>query len=216
MLTSAGVSNNSIHRALIDLLDKPIVAACALFVSTAAHAIPGGAHEVWRQARAWGDLGWESFGVLEPTPMPSSGQEHWLPSLQAADALLIGGGDQFYLSYWMWQSGLATILADLLHDKVYGGASAGSMVVTRTFGEAYDGANPPIGNDKTLGLVDFALYPHLDADYAPEASLVNLEKWAAGIASPAYVIDDQSAIIVRNDVVEVVSEGHWKLFNPAT
>jgi dipeptidase E len=31
---------------------------------------------------------------------------------------------------------------------------------------------------------------------------------------PAYAIDDQTAIKVVDDTVEVVSEGHWKLFTP--
>jgi hypothetical protein len=32
---------------------------------------------------------------------------------------------------------------------------------------------------------------------------------------PAYAIDDQTAIKVTDGTVEVVSEGHWKLFTPA-
>jgi dipeptidase E len=31
---------------------------------------------------------------------------------------------------------------------------------------------------------------------------------------PAYVIDDQTAIKVVDGNVEVVTEGHWKLFSP--
>jgi dipeptidase E len=41
------------------------------------------------------------------------------------------------------------------------------------------------------------------------------ERWAAGIPGPAYAIDDQTAIKVTDGTVEVVSEGHWKLFTPA-
>jgi dipeptidase E len=32
---------------------------------------------------------------------------------------------------------------------------------------------------------------------------------------PAYAIDDQTAIKVTDGTVEVVSEGHWKLFTPS-
>lgn len=214
LLTSAAISNASIRAALIDLLGKPVAASTALFVPTAAHAISSGVAEVWRQARSWAELGWKSFGILELTALPSIPKEYWLDSLRAADAILVGGGDHFYLCYWMWQSGLAELLPDLLGDKVYAGASAGSMVVTQTFGERFAGANSSIGSDRTLGLVDFALYPHLDAIYAPEASMANLEKWAAGIAGPAYAIDDQTAIKVSDGAIEVISEGHWKLFTP--
>jgi dipeptidase E len=48
----------------------------------------------------------------------------------------------------------------------------------------------------------------------PEASLANLERWAAGVDVSAYVIDDQTALKVIDGAVEVVSEGHWKRFTP--
>ena len=63
-----------------------------------------------------------------------------------------------------------------------------------------------------LGLVDFTLLPHLDNPDIPDNSLAEAEKWAAGIPVPAYAIDDQTAIQVVDGVVDVISEGHWKLF----
>jgi dipeptidase E len=33
---------------------------------------------------------------------------------------------------------------------------------------------------------------------------------------PAYAIDDQTAIKVTDEVVEVVSEGHWQRFDANT
>lgn len=44
--------------------------------------------------------------------------------------------------------------------------------------------------------------------------MANAEKWAVGMPVPAYAIDDQTAIKVVGGAVEVVSEGHWKLFAP--
>lgn len=70
------------------------------------------------------------------------------------------------------------------------------------------------GGDRTLGLVDFAMFPHLDHPEVPDNSLANAEKWAAGMDVPAYAIDDQTALVVVDGVVEVVSEGHWKRFTP--
>ena len=49
----------------------------------------------------------------------------------------------------------------------------------------------------------------------PENTLTNAEKWAADISVPAYAIDDETAIKVSDGAVEVVSEGHWKLFTPS-
>jgi hypothetical protein len=45
--------------------------------------------------------------------------------------------------------------------------------------------------------------------------MADAERWAAGMQVPAYAIDDQTAIKVTDGTVEVVSEGHWKLFAPA-
>ena len=46
----------------------------------------------------------------------------------------------------------------------------------------------------------------------PGNSMAEAEQWAAGIAGPAYAIDDETAIKVVDGTVDVVSEGHWKLF----
>ena len=63
-------------------------------------------------------------------------------------------------------------------------------------------------------IVDFSIFPHLDHEDLPENTMADAEQWAAGIAGPAYAIDDQTAIKVVDGTVEVVSEGHWKLFSP--
>ena len=70
------------------------------------------------------------------------------------------------------------------------------------------------GSDSTLGIVDFSIFPHLDHEMLPENTLADAERWAAGLGAPAYAIDDQTAIKVVDGTVEVVSEGHWKLFTP--
>jgi dipeptidase E len=216
LLTSAGISNTSIHNALIDLLGKPVAEASALFVPTAIYALPGGGDIARRVIRgSLGDpfceLGWKSLGVLELTALLSIKQELWIPMLRETDALLVGGGDCQYLCYWMRQSGLADLLPSLLRKTVYVGLSAGSMVMTR-FGTTYGGHTLPAESDKSLGLFEFALHPHLDHEWFPENSLATLEKLAATIPVPSYAIDDHTAIKVINGTVEVVSEGHWKLF----
>ena len=223
LLTSAGIKNSSIRAALVDLLGKPIAESNALCIPTAAYGHPmAGPGAAWRfisgqEPRCpMSGLGWKSLGVLELTALPSIKEEHWVPLVQETDALLVGGGDPFYLCYWMRQSGLADLLPELPRETVYVGVSGGSMVVTAISREQYDmwGPNPPTGSDRALGLVDFTLYAHLDHPDMPDASLANIERWAAGIPVPAYAIDDQTAIKVIDGAVEVVSEGHWKRFVP--
>jgi dipeptidase E len=87
------------------------------------------------------------------------------------------------------------------------------MVMTR-YGTSYGGHTLSADSDKALGLVDIAIHPHLDHEWFPENSLASLEKLAATIPVPSYAIDDQTAIQVIDGTVEVISEGHWKLFGP--
>lgn len=218
LLTSAGISNSSIREALVDLLGKPVAEASAVFIPTAIYAYPGGAEKAYRVISGslgapFCEMGWRSLGVLELTALPSVKKELWVPMLEETDALLVGGGDCQYLTYWMQQSGLAELLPSLLRKTVYVGVSAGSMVMTR-YGTTYGHHTLPADSDKALGLVDFALHPHLDHEWFPENSLANLEKLAATLRVPSYAIDDQTAIKVIDGNVEVVSEGRWKLFTP--
>jgi dipeptidase E len=217
LLTSAGIKNPSIHKTLVDLLDKPIGECSALCIPTAGYAHRGGA------ARAWNfiagrepqcpmvELGWKSVGVLELTALPSIDQEIWVSAVRETDVLLVNGGDPLYLCYWMRQSGFADLLPSLA-DKVYVGLSAGSMVMTPSIGEDFVGWRPPSGGDDTLGLVGFSIFPHLDHPELPDNIMANAEKWAAGMPVPCYAIDDETAIKVVDGDVEVISEGHWKLF----
>jgi dipeptidase E len=216
LLTSAGIKNTSIHNALVDLLGKPIAESSALCIPTANHAQPGGAGHAWRfisgrEARTpMCELGWKSLGVLELTALPSINADYWVPMVRETDVLLVNGGDPLYLCYWMRQSGLAGLLPSL--RAVYVGLSAGSMVMTPNIGEDFVRWNPPAGGDETLGMVGFSMFPHLDHEDLPDNSMADAEKWAAGMPVPAYAIDDQTAIKVVDGTVEVVSEGHWKLF----
>jgi dipeptidase E len=215
LLTSGGISNASIANALVDLLGKPISEATALFVPTAIYAIPNGPDLVAGVIRGslgapFCELGWKSLGLLELTALPSINEELWVAMLDKTDALLVGGGDCQYLVYWMQQSGLADLLPSVLRTTVYVGLSAGSMIMT-SFGTTYGNHNLPAESAKSLGLLDFAIHPHLDHEWFPDNSLASLEKLAASLPMPSYAIDDQTAIKVIDGKVEVVTEGQWKL-----
>jgi dipeptidase E len=160
------------------------------------------------------ELGWKSLGVLELTALPSIDEELWVPLVQETDALLVNGGDALYLCHWMRQSGLADLLPSL-HEAVWVGLSAGSMVMTPKIGEDFVRWTPPSGGDEALGMVDFSIFPHVDHEDMPDNSMANAERWAAEMPGPAYAIDDETAIKVVGGTVEVISEGHWKLFTPS-
>jgi dipeptidase E len=217
LLTSGGVTNPSIHSALVQLLGKPIAECSALCVPTAqwGHPMCGPtsvrgfvAAEPKPDWQYLSGLGWASLGVLELTALPTIGAERWVPWVREADVLLVDGGDATYLCHWMRESGLADLLPSL-PDKVWVGVSAGSMVMTPRIG-AYFVEWPSAPDDRTLGVVDFSIFPHLDA--FPTNTLAHAERWAAEVGVPAYAIDEQTAIKVVDGSVEVVSEGQWTKF----
>jgi len=221
LLTSAGIRNPSIESALVDLLGKPIGEATALCIPTAMYGHPW----VGPGVKAWEfisgrepqcpmcELGWRSLGVLELTALPSIPEDRWVPVVRETDVLLAAGGDALYLSHWMRESGLADLLPSL--ETVWVGLSGGSMAMTPNTGEHFVGWRPPSGGDEALGLVEFAMFPHLDHEELPHNSMADAEKWAAGMSVPGYAVDDETAIKVDNGTVDVVSEGHWKLFTPS-
>ena len=233
LLTSAGITNERIRKALVVLLGKPINQSTALFVPTAIRAYPNGSYYAWESAlmdgsQSLGNLGWKKFGILELTALPSLDKDIWLPEIEEADALIVGGGNGFFLSFWLQKSGLFEIIPEILENgKPYIGISAGSMVLTDSlnfnlerfektgiyYDDEYDEESLiNAGSNKTIPLVDFVIRPHLNSKILPKVTLENIEKWAAKIDAPLYAIDDQTALKVIDKEVEVITEGKWKLF----
>lgn len=215
LLTSAGIRNPSIRAALLELLGKPIEDCTALVCSTASYPLGNGP----RRARDFiageepqtpmAELGWKSVGVLELTVLPSIPRTVWLQELEEADVLLVNGGDTIYLDRWMRESGLAEVLPSL--DLVYVGLSAGSVVMSPSVADRFAAWTRPAGGEG-LGFVDFVIFPHVDNPELPAFTMADAERWAAGLTGPGYAIDDETAIKVVDGVAEVISEGHWRLF----
>jgi dipeptidase E len=238
LLTSSGISNSSISDALVELLGKPIAESSALVVPTGIYPFPGGAGHAFQAISGntkspFAGLGWKSLGVLELSVLPSIDREVWTAAVREADALLVWGGDPVFLAYWLKHSGLAELFPSL-PDTVYVGVSAGSIAMASRFGETFFDepkrsaerlssehivfARPEGDVTMTLvhaegaGQVDFMVIPHVDYDDPQDVAAA--EKWAGRLPVPAYALDDASAVKVADGTVEVVSEGHWKLFSP--
>jgi dipeptidase E len=110
----------------------------------------------------------------------------------------------------MRQSGMVDLLPSL--RAVWVGVSGGSMVMAPSIGSEFVSWSRA-DSDKTLGVVDFSIFPHVDNVRFPENSMTEAEKWAASRPAPSYAIDDQTAIKVTDGTVEVISEGHWKFLS---
>jgi len=58
------------------------------------------------------------------------------------------------------------------------------------------------------------MFPHLDHEDLPENTMADAEKWAAGMSYRRTRLTIKTAIKVVDGAVDVISEGHWKLFTP--
>jgi dipeptidase E len=218
LLTSAGIKNASIHDALVELIGKPTAECDALCIPTALYGHPGaGPRQAWKcisgnePGTPTVALGWKSMGVLELTALPSMGEDRWLPLVRETHVLLVEGGDAAYLCHWVRESGFGDLMPSL-RDTVWVGVSGGSMVMTPRIGDRFVTWQSPAA-DRTLGVVDFSIFPHLDNPHLPNNTMAAAERWAAGLSNPAYAIDDDTAIRVVDGNVDVVSEGTWKRFD---
>jgi len=210
LLTSGGITNPTIEAELVRLLGKPVAESTALVIPTAQWGHPMcGPQSVRRTIvgqPAFAGLPFESIGVLELTALPTIGADRWHPWVREADVLLVDGGDATYLAHWMRQSGLLDLLPSLT-DTVWVGVSAGSMVMTPRIGRDFAHWSD---DDRTLGLVDFSIFPHLNYPGWDDNTLAEAQKWAISMSGPAYALDDQSAISVVDGSIVVVSEGEWQ------
>lgn len=216
LLTSEGITNKSIAKALSELLGKPFGSARAVYIPTAANPENTGSGWDIVEMNTVKNLGFLSFDVVDISEVE---KQIWLPIFEKADVLAFAGGNEVYLFDWINKSGLRHVLPELLATKVYVGNSAGSMVTAKRISVSdidylyYEKEKRTVEFVSGLGFVDFEIRPHLDSPGFPKVRLDYLEKLAKENPTPFYALDDNSAVKVDGDIISVVSEGTWKKFN---
>ncbi|MDK2899127.1 MAG: dipeptidase [Patescibacteria group bacterium] len=224
LLTSNGLSNNSIANALSELIGKKPSDSKIAFIPTAAICDRGDKYWLIDDLYRIKEYGYH-VDIIEISALTT---ESIKDALNDSDAIFIGGGNPFYLSYWMQKKGIFELLPNLLITKVYAGISAGSMIAGNGFQLSskalkrdileesdYDDIGP-IGESsaKTLNFVNFIFKPHLNSmHHVDERSEDYVRKIAEKTNKLIYTLDDQSALKIVDDKIEVVSEGEWLLLN---
>lgn len=215
LLTSGGLANKSIIQSLTDLLNKPFNETHLAFIPTAANLEDGDKWWLINDLKICSDLKFKTIDMVDFSALP---KEVWLKRLMASDVLFVEGGNTFHLNYWVNKSGFKDVLPELLKSKVYVGVSAGTIVVTPSLVLSLAEKQPLLDINETiydegLKLVDFLVEPHLYNSYFPKLTFEYVEKQVKNIPFSVYALDDNSAIKVDDDKIDVVSEGKWKKFN---
>ncbi len=224
LLTSNGLFNDSIANAFHDLVGKKPQNTKVAFIPSAANPD--------RSSKEWLIL--DQYRILERgynvdiIELTAITPERLKTALENVDVIFIGGGNTFYLSFWMQKSGLFALLPELLKTKVYAGISAGSMIIgqslvltsqalknTQAFvDEDYDELGPEgESSGKTLKLVDFIFRPHLNSRYFNLARMDILEQKVKQVDFPVYALDDNSGLKIVDGDIKIISEGVWKFFD---
>lgn len=224
LLTSGGITNNTLAEALEDLAGKAFDQLKIAFILTAAFCDSG--NKGWliddlARLKAHG----ATIDIVDIAQLPT---DEIGKRLEWSDVILVGGGNTFYLSYWMQKSKLFELLPKLLSTRVYAGISAGSMIASstvKTASQAYSSEHfydasyeeyGPVGRSsaKAMEWVDFAFRPHLNSRYFPEVTQEKMQNIADALGVEIYVVDDQCAVKVDSDDISVVGDGEWQKLEP--
>ncbi|HVV25674.1 MAG TPA: Type 1 glutamine amidotransferase-like domain-containing protein [Candidatus Saccharimonadales bacterium] len=133
--------------------------------------------------------------------------------IDGAGLVWVPGGNTFLLRRAMYDSGLDKLLVKLLREDklVYGGSSAGSIVMTPSlhgteWSDDPDQVKAVYGKDKIwngLGLVDFYIVPHYGSDWFADKArhmAIYLKKHQL----PYKPIRDGQVIVVDGEKVELL------------
>ncbi len=214
LLTSGGLTNKSIEKALFDLVGKKAEDTSLVFIPTASN--------VETEDKDWliNDLiniRKQGFKAVHITDISAVPEDIWRPQMEAADVLFFEGGNTYHLMHWITKSGLINILPELLKTKVYVGLSAGSMVTSPDLAlrlsQLIYGDEIEKENMVGLNYTDFYFLPHLYSPYFPIRNADRLEEVAKTFSKKIYALDDQSALKIVDGKVEMVSEGKYLEFN---
>jgi dipeptidase E len=216
LLTSAGFTNDSIKKALLDLTGRSLDQLNLAFIPTAADVGKGDKGWLIDDLSNCKNLGFASIDIVDISAIP---KDIWEEKLKNADILLFGGGNTFHLMYWLNKSGLAEMLPEMLKEKIYVGISAGSIVASHKLSVSdserfyYPEGYVPDKDEPGLGFVNFHIRPHFNSPDFPKLRKDILEELAKELSEPLYAIDNQTAIKVVDDKIEIISEGEYLKLN---
>ena len=215
LLTSSGLTNNSIANALFELTGKKPEETTVVFIPTASNVETG--DKDWLITDLI-NLKKQNFKAIEITDISAVDEKVWKSSLERADVLFFEGGNTYHLMRWLDKTGLTKSLPELLKDKVYVGVSAGSMVTNPDLAlklsqQIYEEDMLETEEMKGLDFVDFYFLPHLNSEWFKKMRRENIEKVGLEISRPIYALDDNSALKIVDDKLEVISEGEWFVIN---
>lgn len=216
LLTSAGLKNEGIAQAILDLTGLPKEKIRLAYIPTAANADSydkGWSIDDMAQCNAQG------YGFIDIVDFSAIPKANWFARLESANVLFFGGGNEQYLARMMREHGLRDLLPQLLKTRLYVGVSAGSMVTGKFLTSdmlkiVYPNESFTDDLEAGLGYVDFHFLPHLESEHFTQMKEGNVRMIQPQLTAPLYALDDQTALVVEDGTVTVVGKGKHLLVEP--
>ncbi len=216
-LTSAGITNPTLAKELLQLAGKPASQLRVAFVPTAANREDEDKSWLVDDMNNVKKLGFAKFDVVDIAALTP---REFLDRFENSDILLFGGGITFDLLEWMRKTSLDKELPRLLETRIYVGISAGSIATGVNLSalklSALYGEESGVGRADVpaLGLVDFNFRSHLNSPEFPQVRKNQLKELFGHGDTLMYALDDEMAIKIDGDKFEIVGEGeYWSSIN---
>lgn len=213
LLTSAGITNDTLARELTDLVGKSVEQTSVLFIPTAANTMTEDKSWVVDNLVQFQERGFKSLDILD---IAGLSEKEWLPHFEVADVICFGGGNEQYLAQAIRDCGLEQRLPELIEDRVYVGISAGSMVVGQFLSQELMRVVYPEEVFEeiagSLAYVNCVFIPHLNSDFFTHVRKDVLESLKSETTFPMYACDDDSGLKVIDGKIETVGEGEVLTF----
>lgn len=215
LLTSNWICNESIKKAFFELVDKKPEDTNIVFIPTASN------NEVGNKTWLINDLiNLKKLNVkaIQITDIQTVNKDFFMESFRRADVLFFEWWDTYHLMKWIKKTGLQDELTKLLKDKVYVWVSAWSMVTNPNLNlklshNLYTEERIETKEIDALNFVDFYFLPHLNSIHFPKTREKNILEASKETSKTIYALDDNSALKIIDDKIDIISEWKYLVFN---
>lgn len=216
ILSSTGITTPELAKTLSDLVGKPLENISIAVINEAAAVEPGDKRWFFNEMQNISKTVGGEIDIINLLALDLSTVKE---RVAFADVIYVVGGLTDYLMTVFDRTSFGKMLKDeLLCDKVYVGASAGSMVLgrrisTEGYKNVYRKGELELDVNEYMGLTDFAIFPHLDSPIWERNRLEIIAEAVKDYIYPVYAITDSQAVVVNGDDISFVGGDVHKITN---
>lgn len=208
ILASQGFTTEEIAKTVENLVGKPLENINIAIINEAYVAKPETSSKRWL-IKELSQIEKYIGGIIDFVNLRAYNKIEVKRRLQNADMLYIVGGRNLVLPKLFKETGFDEVLKEFAQEKVVMGTSAGSIVLGRQiesdeYWRAKEGITSNQIENKTLGLVNFNIFPHYKRKDYQKWDKSFLEKILLTDPFKVYAITDEQAIVYNNGEISFI------------